>query len=62
MSIFCFFFFFLLLLFLDCTTKVEAAQWVDILLKESCRMSEKYSSLQKFIMNLNMPEVKMCVS
>jgi hypothetical protein len=39
-----------------------AVQWVDTLLKEFCRMSEKYSSFQKFIMNLNMPEGKSCVS
>ena len=43
----------LLLVFLNCTTKIEALQWVDTLLKEFCRMSEKYSSFQKFIMNLN---------
>jgi len=55
------FFFPLLLVFLDCTAKVEAVQWVDTLLKESCRISEKYSSFQKFIMNLNMPEGKTCV-
>jgi len=51
-----------LLVFLNGTAKVEAVQWVDTSLKESCRMSEKYSSFQKFIINLNMPEGKTCVS
>lgn len=37
-------FFFLLLVFLECTAKVEAVQWVDNLLKEFCRMSEKCAS------------------
>jgi hypothetical protein len=51
-----------LLVFWDCTEKVEAVQRVDTLLKQSCRLSEKYSPFHKFIMNLNMPEGKTFVS